>query len=156
MLGLKACTTTPGRVLLLKAFWEGNLKLPQTIHGTEWLRIPEIKINFEGDLTVPKFCHSVRKKRGEKKKKEKQTEWDTCKRFLKYFLLDIFFIYISNVIPFPRFPSENPLSPPRFPAREFYNQGLNSPVHLKLGMYTRLASNVLCGPSTFVFQVLGI
>jgi hypothetical protein len=26
------------------------------------------------------------------------------------FLLDIFFIYISNVIPFPGFPSENPLS----------------------------------------------
>ena len=29
-----------------------------------------------------------------------------------FFLLDIFFIYISNVIPFPGFPSENPLSPP--------------------------------------------
>jgi hypothetical protein len=28
------------------------------------------------------------------------------------FLLDIFFIYISNAIPFPSFPSENPLSPP--------------------------------------------
>jgi hypothetical protein len=28
------------------------------------------------------------------------------------FLLDIFFIYISNVILFPGFPSENPLSPP--------------------------------------------
>jgi hypothetical protein len=27
------------------------------------------------------------------------------------FLLDIFFIYISNVIPFPSFLSENPLSP---------------------------------------------
>jgi hypothetical protein len=27
-----------------------------------------------------------------------------------YFLLDIFFIYISNIIPFPSFPSENPLS----------------------------------------------
>ena len=27
--------------------------------------------------------------------------------FLKYFLLDIFFIYISNVISFPCFPSEN-------------------------------------------------
>jgi hypothetical protein len=27
------------------------------------------------------------------------------------FLLDIIFIYISNVIPFPSFPSENPLSP---------------------------------------------
>jgi hypothetical protein len=28
------------------------------------------------------------------------------------FLLDSFFIYLSNVIPFPSFPSENPLSPP--------------------------------------------
>jgi hypothetical protein len=28
----------------------------------------------------------------------------------KSFLLDSFFIYISNVIPFPSFPSENPLS----------------------------------------------
>ena len=31
-------------------------------------------------------------------------------------LLDIFFIYISNVIPFPSFPSENPLSSPSPPA----------------------------------------
>jgi hypothetical protein len=29
-----------------------------------------------------------------------------------FFLLDIFFIYISNVIPFLSFPSENPLSSP--------------------------------------------
>jgi hypothetical protein len=29
-----------------------------------------------------------------------------------FFLLDIFFIYVSNVIPFPSFPSENSLSPP--------------------------------------------
>jgi hypothetical protein len=36
--------------------------------------------------------------------------------FLNLFLfLDIFFIYISNVIPFPNFPSENPLSPPHSP-----------------------------------------
>jgi hypothetical protein len=27
-----------------------------------------------------------------------------------FFLLDIFFIYISNVFPIPGFPSENPLS----------------------------------------------
>jgi hypothetical protein len=27
-----------------------------------------------------------------------------------YFLLDVFLIYISNVIPFPSFPSENTLS----------------------------------------------
>jgi hypothetical protein len=32
------------------------------------------------------------------------------------FLLDIFFIYISNVILFPSFPSENPLSSPPPPA----------------------------------------
>jgi hypothetical protein len=32
--------------------------------------------------------------------------------FLTYILLDIFFIYISNVIPFPSFPSENHPSPP--------------------------------------------
>jgi hypothetical protein len=32
--------------------------------------------------------------------------------FFKSFLLDIFFIYISNVIPFPSFFSENSLSPP--------------------------------------------
>jgi hypothetical protein len=31
------------------------------------------------------------------------------------FLLDIFFIYISNAIPFASFPSENPLSPPLSP-----------------------------------------
>ena len=36
--------------------------------------------------------------------------------FLKFFLLlDIFFIYISNVIPVPAFTSENPLSPPLSP-----------------------------------------
>ena len=31
--------------------------------------------------------------------------------FFKKFLLDLFFIYISYVIPFPSFPSKNPLSP---------------------------------------------
>jgi hypothetical protein len=35
--------------------------------------------------------------------------------FLKKFLLDIFFIYLSNVIPFPGFPSENSLSNPPMP-----------------------------------------
>jgi hypothetical protein len=29
--------------------------------------------------------------------------------FISLFLLDIFFIYISNVIPFPSFPSKNSL-----------------------------------------------
>jgi hypothetical protein len=37
------------------------------------------------------------------------------------FLLDIFFIYISNVIPFPSFPSKNFLSPSLSPC---------SPTHL--------------------------
>jgi hypothetical protein len=36
-----------------------------------------------------------------------------CKHI--FFLLDIFFLYISNVIPFPSFPSENPLFPPTSP-----------------------------------------
>ena len=37
-----------------------------------------------------------------------------CPSFFLFFflLLDIFFIYISNVIPFLSFPSENPLFPP--------------------------------------------
>jgi hypothetical protein len=34
--------------------------------------------------------------------------------FLKFWL-DIFFIYISNVIPFPSFPSKNPVSSPPAP-----------------------------------------
>ena len=38
--------------------------------------------------------------------------------FCFYFLLDIFFICISNVIPFSGFPSENPLSPPSSPAHQ--------------------------------------
>jgi hypothetical protein len=33
-------------------------------------------------------------------------------------LLDIFFIYILNVVPFPGFPSENSLSPPQLPASQ--------------------------------------
>ena len=36
------------------------------------------------------------------------------------FLLDIFFIYISNVIPFPSFPSKNPLSTPLSPCSPTY------------------------------------
>jgi hypothetical protein len=39
--------------------------------------------------------------------------WFFCFCFL--FLLDIFFIYISNLIPFPSFPSENPPSLPPSP-----------------------------------------
>jgi hypothetical protein len=39
------------------------------------------------------------------------------------FLLDIFFIYISNVIPFPSFSSENPLSLPPLPAPQPTHSG---------------------------------
>jgi hypothetical protein len=35
--------------------------------------------------------------------------------FICLFLLDVFFIYISDVIPFSSFPSENRLSPPHSP-----------------------------------------
>jgi hypothetical protein len=41
--------------------------------------------------------------------------------FSLLFLLDIFFIYISNVIPFPSFPSKNPLSPPPSPCSPTYS-----------------------------------
>jgi hypothetical protein len=41
--------------------------------------------------------------------------------FVFFLLLDIFFIYISNDIPFPSFLSENPLPPPSSPC---------SPTHL--------------------------
>jgi hypothetical protein len=36
--------------------------------------------------------------------------------FTLFSKLDIFFIYISNAVPFPSFPSENPLSSPHAPA----------------------------------------
>jgi hypothetical protein len=39
--------------------------------------------------------------------------------------LDIFFIYISNVVPFPSFPSRNPLFHPPFPC--FYEGALPKP-----------------------------
>jgi hypothetical protein len=38
--------------------------------------------------------------------------WRHTLFILFYFLLDIFFIYILSVIPFPSFPSENPPFPP--------------------------------------------
>jgi hypothetical protein len=37
---------------------------------------------------------------------------EVIKSFLFYFLLDIFFIYVSNAIPFPSFLSESSLYPP--------------------------------------------
>jgi hypothetical protein len=47
--------------------------------------------------------------------------------FLITFLLDIFFIYISNVIPFPSFPSENPLPPPPSPCSATHSLLLPGP-----------------------------
>jgi hypothetical protein len=42
--------------------------------------------------------------------------WQTSACFFSFlFSLDIFFIYITNVIPFPGFPSKNPLSDPSPP-----------------------------------------
>jgi hypothetical protein len=38
--------------------------------------------------------------------------------FRKFLKLDVFFIYISNVIPFSNFLSENPLYPPLAPASQ--------------------------------------
>jgi hypothetical protein len=46
--------------------------------------------------------------------------------FLKLSSLDILFIYISNIIPFPSFPSENSLSQP--PLTIFY-EGAPPPTH---------------------------
>jgi hypothetical protein len=34
------------------------------------------------------------------------------------FLLNIFFVYISNIIPFPGFPLENPIFPPPSPSHQ--------------------------------------
>jgi hypothetical protein len=49
--------------------------------------------------------------------------------FLILFLLDIFFIYISNIIPFPGFPSENPypITPPIRPFSATYAAGAMGP-----------------------------
>ena len=46
--------------------------------------------------------------------------------FFSFLLLDIFYIYISNVIPFPGFPSRNPLFHPSFHC--FY-EGVHLPTH---------------------------
>ena len=47
--------------------------------------------------------------------------------FSLLFLLDLFFIYISNVIPFPHFPSENPLSHPSSPCSPTHPLTLSCP-----------------------------
>ena len=52
------------------------------------------------------------------------------------FLLDIFFIYISNVIPFPGFPSENPL----FHASASAHQPTHSSFPVLAFPYTRALS----------------
>jgi hypothetical protein len=54
---------------------------------------------------------------------------DVRKYFI--FLLDIFFIYISNDIPFPGFPSESPLSypPPHSPTHPLLLLGLGIPLY---------------------------
>jgi hypothetical protein len=44
--------------------------------------------------------------------------WALSPDFKIIYLFDIFFIYISNVIPFPGFPTENPLPLPPFPAHQ--------------------------------------
>jgi hypothetical protein len=49
--------------------------------------------------------------------------------FIRYFL-----IYISNIIPFPGFPSETPLSPPPFPCSPTHPlllPGHGIPLHLQ-------------------------
>jgi hypothetical protein len=57
----------------------------------------------------------------------------TFQIIIKYtFLLDIFFIYISYVIPFPSFPSKNPLSPlpsPCSPTHPFPLPGPGIPLY---------------------------
>jgi hypothetical protein len=50
----------------------------------------------------------------------------TFKFFFSIFLLVILFIYISNVIPLPSFPSTNPLSPPLTPC---LYEGAPPPAH---------------------------
>jgi hypothetical protein len=56
-----------------------------------------------------------------------------CKwQYFHYFLLDIFYIYVSNVILFPSFPSENPLSPcpsPCSPTHPFLVPGPGIPLY---------------------------
>jgi hypothetical protein len=49
-----------------------------------------------------------------------------------FLLLDIFFIYISNAIPFPSFPSGNPLSSPPlpwFPTHSLLSLGPDIPLY---------------------------
>jgi hypothetical protein len=53
-----------------------------------------------------------------KEKKKENTSYYLFKKFFNcphHFLLDIFFIYISNAIHFPNFLTENPLYPSLFP-----------------------------------------
>jgi hypothetical protein len=55
---------------------------------------------------------------------EQSTQWDSERSVcLSLFLLDIFFLYISNVIPFPGFPSANTISHPPTP---YFYEGVPS------------------------------
>jgi hypothetical protein len=56
----------------------------------------------------------IQKQNNTNKAKQKQKSNQPTEQKYIFFLLDIFFIYISNVIPFPGFPSKNALSPPSF------------------------------------------
>jgi hypothetical protein len=49
---------------------------------------------------------------------------------------DIFYIYISNAIPFPGFPSENPLSPPLSPCSPTHPLPLSGPAFPYTGAYS--------------------
>ena len=67
-----------------------------------------------------------------------------------FVLLDIFFIYISNVIPFPRSPSENPLSNPPSPC--FYKgvPSTHSPTPASLSWHSpTLGHPAFTGPRAF-------
>jgi hypothetical protein len=69
--------------------------LKDVVHSSWWDFLPYLKLLF--------FCKS-------------RYKIDSFFPLLKSsFLLDMFFIYISNVILFPSFPSENRLSPPTSP-----------------------------------------
>ena len=89
------------------------------------------------------------------------------------FLLDIFFIYIPNVIPFPGFPSENPLSHPPplahqptqscFPVLAFYYTGAPSLPRTKEALLSLMSDKaILCfiymagamGPSMYTLWLV--
>ena len=72
-------------------------------------RVKEERIKKLNKITHSLKCSLDQMKNKNEELERELTEYD----FL--FLLDVFFIYISNVIPFPGFPSENTISPPTSP-----------------------------------------